>query len=252
MEANATAKPGGSQTSDVPEHVAIIMDGNGRWAAQRGLPRAQGHRAGVEALRRTVRAAGEIGIRYLTIYSFSSENWSRPQSEVLDLMALLRRFIRKDLAELHHNGVRVKVIGRRDDLESDIHSLLIEAEELTRDNQGLTLVVAFNYGARDEILRATRGIAEAVASGAIDLAAIDETQFETFLDTADIPDPDLLIRTSGEQRISNFLLWQCAYTEFVFQPLFWPDFGREALMSAIEEYRTRERRFGGLVAHTGS
>ncbi|MCT8974373.1 isoprenyl transferase [Microbaculum marinisediminis] len=252
MEAKATAKPGGSQTSDVPEHVAIIMDGNGRWAAQRGLPRAQGHRAGVEALRRTVRAAGEIGIRYLTIYSFSSENWSRPQSEVLDLMALLRRFIRKDLAELHHNGVRVKVIGRRDDLESDIHALLIEAEDLTRDNEGLTLVVAFNYGARDEILRATRGIAEAVASGTLDAAAIDEAQFEAFLDTAGVPDPDLLIRTSGEQRISNFLLWQCAYTEFVFLPLFWPDFGRDALMSAIEEYRTRERRFGGLVAHTGS
>lgn len=252
MEAKATAKPGGSQTSDVPEHVAIIMDGNGRWAAQRGLPRAQGHRAGVEALRRTVRAAGEIGIRYLTIYSFSSENWSRPQSEVLDLMALLRRFIRKDLAELHHNGVRVKVIGRRDDLESDIHALLIEAEDLTRDNEGLTLVVAFNYGARDEILRATRGIAEAVASGTLDAAAIDDAQFEAFLDTAGVPDPDLLIRTSGEQRISNFLLWQCAYTEFVFLPLFWPDFGRDALMSAIEEYRTRERRFGGLVAHTGS
>lgn len=252
MEAKATAKPGGSQTSDVPEHVAIIMDGNGRWAAQRGLPRAQGHRAGVEALRRTVRAAGEVGIRYLTIYSFSSENWSRPQSEVLDLMALLRRFIRKDLAELHHNGVRVKVIGRRDDLESDIHALLIEAEDLTRDNEGLTLVVAFNYGARDEILRATRGIAEAVASGTLDAAAIDEAQFEAFLDTAGVPDPDLLIRTSGEQRISNFLLWQCAYTEFVFLPLFWPDFGRDALMSAIEEYRTRERRFGGLVAHTGS
>lgn len=252
MEAKATAKPGGSQTSDVPEHVAIIMDGNGRWAEQRGLPRAQGHRAGVEALRRTVRAAGEVGIRYLTIYSFSSENWSRPQSEVLDLMALLRRFIRKDLAELHHNGVRVKVIGRRDDLESDIHALLIEAEDLTRDNEGLTLVVAFNYGARDEILRATRGIAEAVASGTLDAAAIDEAQFEAFLDTAGVPDPDLLIRTSGEQRISNFLLWQCAYTEFVFLPLFWPDFGRDALMSAIEEYRTRERRFGGLVAHTGS
>jgi len=228
------------------------MDGNGRWATQRGLPRAQGHRAGVEALRRTVRAAGEIGIRYLTIYSFSSENWSRPKSEVLDLMALLRRFIRKDLAELHENDVRVRIIGRRDDLDADIHALLTEAEELTKDNGGLTLVVAFNYGARAEILQAARALAQEVAAGTLDAAAIDEACFERHLDTAGIPDPDLLIRTSGEQRISNFLLWQCAYTEFVFQPVYWPDFGKAELAAAIEEFRTRERRFGGLVAHTGS
>jgi len=252
MEASATARPGGSQAPDVPAHIAIIMDGNGRWAAQRGLPRAQGHRAGVEALRRTVRAAGEMGIRYLTIYSFSSENWSRPQSEVLDLMALLKRFIRKDLAELHKNDIRVKIIGRRDDLASDISALLVEAEDLTRDNTGLTLVVAFNYGARDEILRAMQGIAKAVAEGTIDPAEIDEKLIDRNLDTADIPDPDLLIRTSGEQRISNFLLWQCAYTEFVFLPVYWPDFGRDELGAAIEEFRTRERRFGGLVANTGS
>ena len=252
MEASATATPAGGRDTGLPEHVAIIMDGNGRWAAQRGLPRAQGHRAGVEALRRTVRAAGEIGIRYLTIYSFSSENWSRPQSEVLDLMALLRRFIRKDLAELHKSGVRVKIIGRRDDLASDILALLAEAEDVTRDNTGLTLVVAFNYGARDEILRATRKIAAAVAAGTLDASAIDEKRFEGFLDTAGVPDPDLLIRTSGEKRISNFLLWQCAYAEFVFLPVFWPDFGRDHLVSAIEEFGTRERRFGGLVAHAGS
>jgi undecaprenyl diphosphate synthase len=251
MEASATARPD-SQAPDMPAHVAIIMDGNGRWAAQRGLPRAQGHRAGVEALRRTVRAAGDIGVRYLTIYSFSSENWSRPQSEVLDLMALLKRFIRKDLAELHKNDIRVKIIGRRDDLAPDILSLLVEAEELTRDNSGLTLVVAFNYGARDEILRAMQSLAKSVADGSVDPAKIDEKQFERYLDTADIPDPDLLIRTSGEQRISNFLLWQCAYTEFVFLPVFWPDFGHDELTAAIEEFRTRERRFGGLVANTGS
>lgn len=252
MEASATANPGGSQATDLPSHVAIIMDGNGRWAAQRGMPRAQGHRAGVEAVRRTVRAAGELGIRYLTIYSFSSENWSRPKSEVLDLMSLLKRFIRKDLAELHRAGVRVKIIGRRDDLEPDIHALLVEAEELTKDNEALTLVVAFNYGARDEILRAAKALVGDVASGTVDISAIDEECLERHLDTAGIPDPDLLIRTSGEQRISNFLLWQCAYAEFVFLPLYWPDFGRDALISAIEEYRTRERRFGGLVAHTGS
>jgi undecaprenyl diphosphate synthase len=252
MEANATERPGGSQAPDMPAHVAIIMDGNGRWATQRGLPRAQGHRAGVEALRRTVRAAGDIGIRYLTIYSFSSENWSRPQSEVLDLMALLKRFIRKDLADLHKNDVRVKIIGRRDDLAPDILALLVEAEDLTRGNTGLTLVVAFNYGARDEILRAMQRVAKAVGDGRIDPAAIDEKMVDRNLDTAGIPDPDLLIRTSGEQRISNFLLWQCAYTEFVFLPVYWPDFGQDELTAAIEEFRTRERRFGGLVANTGS
>ncbi len=252
MEANATERPGGSQAPDMPAHVAIIMDGNGRWATQRGLPRAQGHRAGVEALRRTVRAAGDIGIRYLTIYSFSSENWSRPQSEVLDLMALLKRFIRKDLADLHKNDIRVKIIGRRDDLAPDILALLVEAEDLTRDNTGLTLVVAFNYGARDEILRAIQRVAEAVGECRIDPAEIDEKMVDRNLDTAGIPDPDLLIRTSGEQRISNFLLWQCAYTEFVFLPVYWPDFGQDELTAAIEEFRTRERRFGGLVANTGS
>jgi undecaprenyl diphosphate synthase len=252
MEANATERPGGSQAPDMPAHVAIIMDGNGRWATQRGLPRAQGHRAGVEALRRTVRAAGDIGIRYLTIYSFSSENWSRPQSEVLDLMALLKRFIRKDLADLHKNDIRVKIIGRRDDLAPDILALLVEAEDLTRDNTGLTLVVAFNYGARDEILRAMQRVAKAVGEGSTDPAEIDEKMVDRNLDTAGIPDPDLLIRTSGEQRISNFLLWQCAYTEFVFLPVYWPDFGKDELTAAIEEFRTRERRFGGLVANTGS
>ncbi|MEJ8574633.1 isoprenyl transferase [Microbaculum marinum] len=248
MEAPATALSGGSGSLVIPAHVAIIMDGNGRWAVRRGLPRAEGHRAGVEALRRTVRIAGELGVRYLTIYSFSSENWSRPRSEVLDLMALLRRFIRNDLAELHRNGIRIRVIGRRDDLDADIRALLDEAESLTRDNDGLTLVVAFNYGGRDDIARAVRRMVEEVASGTLDPGEIDGDCLSRHLDTAGVPDPDLMIRTGGEQRISNFLLWQCAYTEFVFSQVYWPDFGRDDFIAAIEEFRHRERRFGGLAA----
>jgi undecaprenyl diphosphate synthase len=237
---------------EVPRHVAIIMDGNGRWAASRGLPRVEGHRRGVEALRKTVRAAGDMGIRCLTIFSFSSENWQRPATEVRDLLGLLRLFIRKDLAELHGNGVRVRVIGERADLDPDIRRLLEEAEELTRLNTKLRLVVAFNYGGRDEIARAVRRIAEKVASGVLAPAAITEELIGQHLDAPEIADPDLIIRTSGEQRLSNFLLWQAAYSELVFTPVYWPDFDRAALQSAIEEYRRRERRFGGLVAKTGS
>ena len=237
---------------DLPRHVAIIMDGNGRWAAARGLPRVEGHRRGVEALRKTVRAAGEMGIRCLTIFSFSSENWQRPASEVRDLMGLLRLFIRKDLAELHGNGVRVRVIGERDGLDPDIRRLLEEAEELTRPNTNLLLVVAFNYGARDEIARAVQRIAADVASGAVKPDAITEEMIGQHLDAPDIADPDLIIRTSGEQRLSNFLLWQAAYSELVFTPVYWPDFDRAALEAAIEEYRRRERRFGGLAARTAS
>ena len=237
---------------DVPQHVAIIMDGNGRWAAARGLPRVEGHRRGVEALRKTVRAAGEMGIRCLTIFSFSSENWQRPASEVRDLMGLLRLFIRKDLAELHGNGVRVRVIGERASLDPDIRRLLEEAEELTRANTNLLLVVAFNYGARDEIARAVQRIAADVASGAVRPDAITEEMIGQHLDAPDIADPDLIIRTSGEQRLSNFLLWQAAYSELVFTPVYWPDFDRAALEAAIEEYRRRERRFGGLAARTAS
>jgi undecaprenyl diphosphate synthase len=236
----------------VPQHVAIIMDGNGRWAASRGLPRVEGHRRGVEALRRTVRAAGDMGIRVLTIFSFSSENWQRPASEVRDLMGLLRLFIRKDLAELHRNGVRVRVIGERDTLDPDIRRLLEEAEELTRQNTNLLLVVAFNYGGRDEIARAARRIAERVASGALKPQEITEELIGRNLDAPDIADPDLIIRTSGEQRLSNFLLWQAAYSELVFTPAYWPDFDRAALEAAIDEYRRRERRFGGLAAKAGS
>jgi undecaprenyl diphosphate synthase len=237
---------------DAPRHVAIIMDGNGRWAAARGLPRAEGHRRGVEALRRTIRAAGEMGIRIVTIFSFSAENWSRPASEVGELMGLLRRFVRNDLAELHKSNVRVRVIGERTGLEPDIGRLLVEAEELTKNNDGLILVVAFNYGARQEIVRAAQRVAQAVKQGELGLSDIDMDSLGRFLDAPDIPDPDLIIRTSGEQRLSNFLLWQAAYSELVFVPTYWPDFDRATLESAIREYQQRERRFGGLVAQTGS
>ncbi len=244
--------PQNDSAFEVPRHVAIIMDGNGRWAASRGLPRVEGHRRGVEALRRTVRAAGEIGVCFLTIFSFSAENWSRPAAEIGELMGLLRRFIRNDLAELHKSNVRVRVIGERRDLEADIVRLLNEAEELTRANSGLTLVVAFNYGARQEIARAARRIAEETAAGQLKPEDIDIETVGRFLDAPDLPDPDLIIRTSGEQRLSNFLLWQSAYSELVFVPGYWPDFDRATLEAAILEYRQRERRFGGLVARTGS
>ena len=237
---------------DMPRHVAIIMDGNGRWAAARGLPRVEGHRRGVEALRKTVRAASDLGIAVLTIFSFSSENWSRPQSEIRDLLLLLRRFIRNDLADLHKSNVRVRIIGERDSLSPDIRSLLEEAEELTHNNDGLTLVVAFNYGARQEIARAARRLAVEVAQGRLSADAITPELIARYLDAPDIPDPDVIIRTSGEQRLSNFLLWQSAYSELVFVPLNWPDFDRAALEGAIAEFRRRERRFGGLIAQTGS
>lgn len=233
---------------EVPRHVAIIMDGNGRWAAARGLPRGEGHRRGVEALRRTVRAAGELGVGILTIFSFSAENWSRPVSEIRDLMGLLRRFIRNDLAELHRSGVRVRIIGEKQGLDPDVLRLLEEAEQLTQANDRLTLVVAFNYGGRQEIARAARRAAAEVAAGRLKPEDIDEDKLATFLDAPDLPAPDLLIRTSGEQRLSNFLLWQVAYSELVFVPTFWPDFDRATLEEAIHQYCRRERRFGGLAA----
>ena len=238
--------------SDAPLHVALIMDGNGRWAAARGLPRAEGHRRGVDALRRVVRAAHELGIGYLTIFSFSSENWSRPAAEIGDLFGLLRRFIRNDLASLHRDGVRVRVIGEREGLEPDICALLSEAEELTRNNSCLTLVVAFNYGSRQEIVRAAQRLAREVAEGNRDPDTIDTETLGNYLDAPDIPHPDLIIRTSGEQRLSNFLLWQAAYSELVFVPMHWPDFDKAALEGAIAEFARRERRFGGLVTKTAS
>jgi undecaprenyl diphosphate synthase len=231
-----------------PVHVAIIMDGNGRWAAARGLPRREGHRRGVEALRNIVKAVGELGIKYLTIYSFSAENWSRPADEIEDLMGLLKRFVRNDLADLHKNDVRVRIIGERANLKPDIHALLNEAEELTKSNTGPTLVVAFNYGAQQEIAEAARKLAEQVSRGELSPDQIDAAKLSTQLHTKDIPDPDLIIRTSGEQRLSNFLLWQAAYAEFVFVAVHWPDFDKAALEAAIDEFHKRERRFGGLTA----
>ena len=236
----------GKQEGRFPRHVALIMDGNGRWAKERMLPRTAGHRQGVEALRRTIRAAGDLGIEYLTIFSFSSENWARPREEVNDLLDILRRFIRQDVAELHAAGVCIKVIGERGDLEPDIISLLEESEKLTRHNSGMRLVVAFNYGSRQEIARAARALAEACIGGNLEPCEISPEVFATYLDTRDIPDPDLLIRTSGEERLSNFLLWQSAYTEFVFVDEHWPDFNRESLERAIECYMSRDRRFGGV------
>ena len=230
----------------IPNHVAIIMDGNGRWAKSRGMPRSLGHKAGVDALRETVRNAADFGIAYLTLYAFSSENWSRPASEVSDLMGLLKLFIRRDLAELHKSNVKIRIIGDRFNVPGDIRLLLDEAEALTRNNDKLTLIIAFNYGSRDEIVRAVRKIAEAVQSGAISAETIDAELLARGLDTAGIPDPDLIIRTSGEMRLSNFLLWQAAYSEFVFAQCLWPDFGRAEFAEALAEFERRTRRFGGL------
>ncbi|MCP4380446.1 MAG: isoprenyl transferase [Hyphomicrobiales bacterium] len=236
---------GPSGSVGVPRHIAIIMDGNGRWAKARGLPRSEGHRRGVEAVRRTVDAATEFGVRYLTLFSFSSENWSRPPDEVEFLFGLLRIFIRRDLARLHRQGVRVIVIGERDGLPTDIADLVCEAEVRTAGNTGLRLIVAFNYGGRDEITRAARAIAQKVADGDMAAEDINQNTIARHLDTSSIPDPDLIVRTSGEMRLSNFLLWQSAYAEFVFLPLHWPDFDRQALRSAIDQYATRSRRYGG-------
>ena len=233
---------------NVPRHVAIIMDGNGRWARARGLPRTMGHKKGVEAVREVVRTAGDIGISYLTLFAFSSENWRRPEAEVSDLMGLLKAFIRRDLADLHRENVRIKVIGDRENLRSDILPLLLEAEETTRNNTALTLVIAFNYGSRDEMARAMQKIASKVRAGLIEPQAITPELIDAHLDTVGIPDPDLIIRTSGEERLSNFLLWQAAYSELVFVPQFWPDFNRDLFLSTIETYAGRERRFGGLEA----
>ena len=238
---------GGGAGGPLPRHVGIIMDGNGRWAHAHGMPRGEGHRRGVEALRRAVRYAAQCGIGFLTLFSFSSENWSRPNEEIEGLFNLVRIFIRNDLAELHRSGVKVRVIGERTALPFDIRSLIEEAETLTDANQGLQLVVAFNYGARDEIVRAARRLAASACAGQLAPEAIDQTAFEQALDTLGIPDPDLLIRTSGEQRISNFLLWQSAYSEFVFADKQWPDFDKEDLAAAIQEFRRRDRRYGAAV-----
>lgn len=230
-----------------PTHVAIIMDGNGRWAKARGLPRIAGHRRGAEAVRRTVTAAAELGIAYLTLFGFSSENWKRPTTEVDDLMGLLRHYIRGEIAELHRNGVRVRVIGERARLPADIVTLIDNAQSLTAGNTGLQLSIALSYGGRAEIARAARDIAAAVAAGRLKPEAIDEACVGRYLLTADMPDPDLVIRTSGEQRISNFLLWQTAYSELVFTSTLWPDFGKPDLEKALRDFHARERRYGASV-----
>jgi len=236
LPANAELKP--------PVHVAIIMDGNGRWAKARGLPRVAGHKRGAEAVRRTVTGAAELGVQYLTLYGFSSENWKRPAAEIDDLMGLLRLYLVNEIEDLHQKGVRLRVIGQRSRLQADIVRLIEHAEQHTAANRRLNLTVALSYGGRAEIAEAARRVAEEVRAGRLEPAQVDERRFERFLYTSDMPDPDLLIRTSGEKRISNFLLWQCAYAELVFLDRLWPDFTRDDLEKAITEYHGRDRRYG--------
>lgn len=228
-------------------HVAIIMDGNGRWAKARSLPRTLGHRAGIEAVRRTLKAARELPVSHLTLYSFSSENWRRPLIEIEELMQLLRYYLRSELATLHKEGVRVKMIGEREKLPDDIVDLIDHAETLTQDNKALTLTLALSYGGRQEITNAAQRLAKAVERGELRAEAIDEHVMQSFLATGGMPDPDLVIRTSGEKRISNFLLWQSAYAEFVFLDVLWPDFSGEHLAQAIDEFQRRERRYGATI-----
>ncbi|HEY2483008.1 MAG TPA: polyprenyl diphosphate synthase [Caulobacteraceae bacterium] len=228
-------------------HVAIIMDGNGRWARQRGLPRTLGHRAGVSALRRTVEGAAELGVQRLTVFGFSTENWGRPRHEITELMTLLKAYFETDLGRLEREGVKVRIVGRRLGLEPDILDIVERAEARTANNDRFHLQVAFNYGGRADIVDAARKFAEAVAEGRASPAELDEKAFEARLSTAGASAPDLIVRTSGERRISNFLLWECAYAELVFQDVYWPDYGPEHLKAAIAEYRSRERRYGRVA-----
>lgn len=231
-------------STTVPRHVAIIMDGNGRWARGRGLPRAVGHKYGAETVRKTVEAAIDLGVGYLTLFGFSSENWNRPLGEVSDLMGLLRRYLSKEMAELHAKGVRIRVIGERERLDADIVSLIEQSEQLTHHNTTLNLTLALSYGGRSAIALAARRIAEQVQAGTLRAEMVGEEHLRGSLETVDLPDPDLLIRTSGEQRISNFMLWECAYSEFVFIDTLWPDFSRDQFADAIAEFGRRNRRYG--------
>lgn len=224
------------------------MDGNGRWAKARGLPRAAGHERGVEALRRTVEGAQEIGLKNLTVYSFSTENWRRPVAEVNALFGLLKAYVKRDLDRLAAEGVRVRILGTREGLPKDIHDLVDRAEKRTENNHAFNLCIAFNYGGREELVRAAQRFAGDVANGARSPSDLDEAEFASYLDTEGTPDPDILIRTSGEYRLSNFLIWQAAYAELIFMDVLWPDFGKTQLLEAIDIYRTRERRFGGLAS----
>ncbi len=227
-----------------PVHIAIIMDGNGRWAKQRGLPRTAGHKRGAESVRRSIKSAIKNGVAYLTLFGFSSENWKRPDDEVRDLMGLLRFYLKSEIKALDKEGVRLNVIGDRQRLDSDIVTLIEDSERQTRGNSRLVLTIALSYGGRAEILHATRQIVEDIANGSLIAKDLNEETIADRLFTANIPDPDLLIRTSGEQRISNFLLWQCAYTEFAFVDTLWPDFSENDLESAIKDFQNRERRYG--------
>ncbi|NQE64133.1 polyprenyl diphosphate synthase [Caulobacter sp. RHG1] len=244
---NVSARAGG----DAPEdrlHVAIIMDGNGRWAKQRGMPRVLGHRAGVNALKRTVEGAQSQNVGVLTVFGFSTENWRRPAHEVSELMSLLKAYVESDLERLARAGVRVRIIGRRTGLSADLAEVIERAEQRTAQNSDFTLQVAFNYGGQADLTDAARAFAEAAVRGEVQPADLTEATFERYLSTAAAPAPDLIVRTSGERRISNFLLWECAYAELIFQDVLWPDYGPEALAAAIAEYRRRDRRYGGIAA----
>jgi undecaprenyl diphosphate synthase len=235
--------------SGAPSHVAIIMDGNGRWAKARGMPRSLGHRAGVAALKRVTEAAPHLGVERLTVFGFSTENWRRPPGEVSELMRLLKTYVRSDLDRLRREGVRVHILGRRTGLPADILETIEHAEQSTARNDRFHLQVAFNYGGQADILDAARRFAEAVKAGQARPEDLNEDMFQAYLSTSGGPPPDLIIRTSGERRLSNFLLWEAAYAEFVFQDVLWPDYGPEELKAAIEEFRTRERRYGGADAN---
>lgn len=251
MAVGKSQQPKGADASEkaaAPLHVAIVMDGNGRWAKRRSLPRTLGHRAGVEALKRTVEAAPKMNVRWLTVFGFSTENWSRPASEVSELMALPKRYFETDLARLEREGVRVRAIGRREGLSPDLVQLLDDAQRRTAHNDAFHLQIAFNYGGQADIADAARKLAIDVAEGRIQASEIDEAAFAKRLSTAETPPPDVVIRPSGEHRLSNFLLWESAYAEFVFQDVLWPDFKPDHLKAAIDEFYTRERRYGGAVA----
>lgn len=232
---------------NIPQHVAIIMDGNGRWAKKRGLPRTAGHYQGAKVVEQILEDADHMGIRYLTVYAFSTENWSRPQAEVKTLMNLLRTYMKTSLAKCAKNNVRIRVIGDKTRLDADLQEAIRNLEQDTRNNTGISFQIAINYGGRDELRRVAAQIARQVQDGLLRPEEITEETISDYLDTAGIPDPDLLIRTSGEERISNFLIWQCAYTEYYFTDVTWPDFNKEELERAVEAYRHRERRMGGLM-----
>jgi undecaprenyl diphosphate synthase len=232
--------------NNIPKHIAIIMDGNGRWAKKRKLPRTMGHKAGVETIRKIVREAQDIGVKYLTLYAFSTENWKRPQEEVSALMKLLIQYLKSELGELNRNGVSIKISGDITKLPKEAQNEIEDAIIKTKDNTGIVLNIAFNYGGRDEIIRAVKLIGKDLLDFKFDLDTIDEKVFESYLYTANMPDPDLIIRPSGEKRISNFLLWQCAYSEFCYSNIFWPDFTEKNLHEAIWEYQNRDRRYGGV------